>query len=352
MQFRECLSFDDVLISPQYSGIESRKEVDISSILDEKRGYRLNLPIIASPMDTISETEMVVAMAEAGGLAIVHRFNTIKKQCEILNLAKVRLLAHKERKLLTAAAIGVSDDDYKERADTLVKNTLVDILCVDVAHGHHVLVERTIKYLKDTHPHIHIMAGNIATHEGCRDLTMWGADSIRIGIGGGSACETRTRTASGMPTLQSILDCHLINNLKVPLIADGGIRNSGDIVKSLAAGANFVMCGSLLSATEQTPGDIVHVNGNSFKAYKGMASKSTQIEWRGYYSSNEGVATMVPYKGSVYEILSDLKLGITSGLSYSGCNNIEDFQDKAVFIRQTQSGLRESHPHILTTNVK
>jgi IMP dehydrogenase len=195
---------------------------------------------------------------------------------------------------------------------------------------------------------VHIMAGNVATVEGINDLADWGATSVRCNIGGGSICSTRIQTGHGMPGLQTIIDCAQTER-DVAIIADGGIRNSGDIVKALAAGADAVMCGSLFAGTTEAPGEILRDNdGCVWKSYRGMASKEAQTEWRGKYSSFEGVATRVAYQGKARDILKDLTQGIRSGFSYSGARSLEELQFKAEFVMQTPSGLSESQTHILT----
>ena len=190
------------------------------------------------------------------------------------------------------------------------------------------------------------MAGNVATLQGVNALSDWGADSVRCNIGGGSICSTRVQTGHGIPGLQTIMDCAQTDR-PVKIIADGGIKNAGDIVKALAAGADIVMCGSLLAGTDETPGKILEdAKGMRWKTYRGMASKEAQVEWRGRYASHEGVSSRVPYRGSVRAILSDLERGIRSGFSYSGARNIQELQSKAVFVKQTSSGLQESDTHI------
>jgi len=335
----EALTYNDVLLVPQYSDIKSRSDVSVASTL---RGNgpttKLHIPIIASPMDTISEEEMGVAMWQEGGLAVVHRYNTITEQASILDGIIVNAGCN------AAAAIGTSGD-YLERASALYE-TGVRILCVDVAHGHHVLMKNALTELRATFgDKVHIMAGNIATLEGYNDLVDWGADSVRCNIGGGSICSTRIQTGHGVPGLHTIIDCAR-SDRNAPIIADGGIRNSGDIVKALAAGADFVMLGSLLSGTDETPGDVINTHEGKVKSYRGMASKDAQVEWRGRTASLEGVATTVPCKGPVEDVLEDLTRGIRSGLSYSGCRTISELQAKARFIRQTGSGQLESSAHI------
>jgi IMP dehydrogenase len=340
MIYKPSLSYGDVLLVPKYSDIVSRKEVDISSALDCWR--ELELPIISSPMDTITESSMANAMANEGGLGIIHRYNSIEMQAQ-----QAYQVSDHDRK---AAAIGITGD-YLERAQALY-DVGVRILCLDVAHGHHILMKKAITSLKALYSDVHIMAGNVATKKGFEDLASWGADSIRCNIGGGSICSTRVQTGHGVPGLQTIFDCFQADvDRDVKIIADGGIRNSGDIVKALAAGADFVMIGSLLAGTKETPGEVLYSSsGTARKIYRGMASKEAQHNWRGSHSSNEGISTTVPLKGSASEILADLENGIRSGLSYSGARSIMELQVNAEFIVQTQSGQTESGTHILLRN--
>ena len=339
-EFENTVSFDDVLLVPNYSDIESRSEIDTSNYLDDYT--YLSLPILSSPMDTVTETDMATAISSAGGLGVIHRYNTIQEQVNIVEYSIANLVNPDSS---VAAAIGTSGD-YLERAVALVGHG-ANILCVDVAHGHHILMKQALQelrgVLKDS---VHIMAGNVATLEGYNDLVDWGADSVRCNIGGGSICSTRIQTGHGVPGLHTIIDCAR-SDRNAPIIADGGIRNSGDIVKALAAGADFVMLGSLLSGTDETPGDTINTREGKFKAYRGMASKDAQIEWRGKTASLEGIATTVACKGAVGAVLGELERGIRSGLSYSGARSIKELQAKAQFIRQTSSGQTESGTHIL-----
>jgi IMP dehydrogenase len=334
-------SYDDVLLQPQYSDVVSRSEVDIS--IDLGKNVELRTPIISAPMDTISEYQMAMIMSECGGTCVLHRYNTIVEQREQLSEFILKTRSND----LVGAAIGISGD-YIDRAQKLY-NSGVGFLCVDVAHGHHIMVKKAIQNLRqELGDGIHIMAGNIATLEGINDLSDWGADSVRVGVGGGSICSTRIQTGHGMQSLHTIFECAKTDR-DVKIIADGGIKNSGDMVKALAAGADAVMVGSLLSGTKETPGETYNdPDGRRWKSYRGMASKEAQIEWRGKYSSFEGVATRVPYRGSAKEILEDLERGIRSGLSYSGARTVTELQTKARFIRQTSSGLSESRTHILS----
>ena len=338
---KEMLAYDDVLLQPQFSNIRSRREIDISVKL--KKDITLSLPIISSPMDTITGGTMAATMSKSGGIGIVHRYNTIEKQ--VLEIVRAYECAPDDN-IIVGAAVGVTGD-YLERAQALV-SAGVDILCIDVAHGHHLLTKEALQDIKALAPDVHIMAGNVATLEGINDLADWGADSVRCNIGGGSICSTRIQTGHGMPGLQTIFDCAKTDR-DVAIIADGGIRNSGDIVKALAAGADAVMCGSLLSGTTETPGSIFEDrDGFKYKTYRGMASKEAQIKWRGKYSSFEGVASQVPFRGSVEPLLEDLKRGINSGFSYSGARTLSELQSTAVFVRQTSAGFGESKTHINT----
>jgi len=330
------LCFDDVLLQPQYSEVESRASINIGNEL----GTRFcALPIISSPMDTVTESEMAVEVSFHGGLGIIHRYNTIEEQVDICRSAG-------EEDAHIGAAIGVTAD-YLERAEALVECG-VSYLCVDVAHAHHMLMKRALTVLKKRFPNTHIMAGNVATEQAFKALANWGADSIKVGIGGGSICSTRIQTGHGIPTLQSIMDCrNIAAQTGVKLIADGGIKNSGDIVKALAAGADFVMLGSLLAGTYETPGQIVTTPKGKMKIYRGMASKEAQNHWKGSVSSQEGISTYIPYKGNVSKILKDLEVGIRSGFSYSGAKNLTELWEHAIFIQQTNASCKESSTHIL-----
>ena len=300
-------SFDDVLLVPHYSDVESRKSL---STVNNLGNIKLGLPIISSPMDTVTELKMAYAMHTNGGLGIIHRYNSIEDQV----------------------------------------NSGVQVLCVDVAHGHHSMMRDALKHLKEEYGgDTHIMAGNVATGQGSLDLASWGADSIRVGIGGGSICSTRLVSGHGVPTLQSIIDC-VTAGCPVPIIADGGMKTSGDIVKALAAGADFVMLGSMLAGTDQAPGQIFDAGDKKYKVYRGMASSEAQVNWRGKTSTPEGISTTIPYKGDVNSILADLKGGIQSGMSYSGAKTIQELQAKAQFTQQTSAGRGESHTHILSRN--
>ncbi len=337
----EALSFDDVTLVPQYSDILSRQEVSLKS------GF-LQFPVISSPMNTVTEVEMAEALSRNGGLGILHRYNTIEQQSQM-----TKKVSESDRTFgkNIAIAIGVKDD-YLERAKECIYNG-ANIICIDVAHGHHILVKNAIYELrKEFGDSLHIMAGNVATPEAFMALTNWGANSIRVGIAGGSICKTFVETHHGLSTLQSILDItdyfkkrdYLKKNAL--LIADGGIKTAGNIVCALAAGADMVICGSVFAGTDESPGQIIEINGKKCKPYFGMASLDAQKMYKSEANSDEGVATFVPTKGSVLSIISSLKRGMKSGFSYSGARNVKELQENCEFRKQTHSAYLQGTPHI------
>ncbi len=344
---KQTYSFDDVLLVPQKSDINSRGEIDLSRNIGK---HKFTLPIISSPMDTVTEVDMTLSMLKAGGLGIIHRYNTAKEQVSMVCDIREALEAENNSSASSiAAAIGTSDD-FESRSIALF-GAGARILCVDVAHGHHTLVERALKTLRDLFGEsVTIIAGNVATAEGYIDLSEWGADAVRIGIGGGSICSTRIQTGHGVPTFQSVLCCKYADGASI--IADGGIKTAGDIVKALAAGADFAMLGSMLAGTDQSPGDtFTRTDGKRYKVYRGMASLEAQVAWRGQARSLEGISTTIPYKGEVSRILSNLSRNMRSGLSYTGAKNITELQSKCDFIIQTAAGRTESGTHILASHV-
>ena len=325
------LCFDDVLIKPQFSDIKSRSEVKLDAYCN---GLNLSVPIISSPMDTVTEYDMYKEMSKLGGLGVIHRYNTIEEQVKIASFDPSNC----------CCAVGVSGD-FLERTSALVKIG-VQKICIDVAHGHTAAVRDALWAIrKEFGVDLHIMAGNVATLSGFNDLSDWGANSVRIGIGGGSICSTRLQTGHGMPTFASILECAK-SDREAALIADGGIRTAGDIVKALGAGADAVMLGSMLAGTDETPGEIIAVKGKSVKVYRGMASKEAQYAWRGHTASLEGVSSTVELKGPVKDVMFELTQNIRSGLSYSGSRSITEFQAKVQFIRQTSLAAGEAKTHI------
>lgn len=335
------LTYNDTLLKPQYSDIRSRNEVNIGNSLG---GKYFSTPIISAPMDTVTEGKMAQAMYDCGGLGIVHRYNTIPEQVKVVEsvLKKKRT----SKGAFIGAAVGVTGD-YYERTSELIKAG-VQVICLDIAHAHHILTKEALFALKRDFNNVHFMVGNVATADGFADLSDWGADSVKVGIGGGSICSTRIKTGHGVPGLQAVADCSRAKkNRRTLLIADGGIKTSGDIVKALAAGADFVMLGSLLAGTDESPGKVYDSENGKVKIYQGMASSEAQMKWKGSVSSREGISTTISYKGSVKDIIEDLSIGIRSGFSYSGARDVKELWDNSEFMRQTTSGITESATHIL-----
>jgi len=332
---KKGLTYDDVLLVPQYSDIKSRSEVSLATKFG--RGVKLGLPIIASPMDTVSEANMAGSLGELGGISIIHRYNSIEEQSA--------MIASLGGEVLVGAAVGVSGD-FMDRAVSAVAAG-AKVICIDVAHGHHVLMKKAIKKIrKAVGKKIHIMAGNVATLEGFNDLADWGADSIRCNIGGGSICTTRIQTGHGVPGLETIFQCAK-SDRDAKIIADGGIKNSGDIVKAFAAGADAVMLGSLLAGTDCSPGTVFKTEaGELRKTYRGMASAAAQRDWRGRVSSCEGISSSVPYRGKLADVVKGLERGIRSGLSYSGARSVKELQAKAQWLQQSNASTTESSAHV------
>lgn len=468
------LTFDDVLLVPKRSGIRSRQSVDTSSWLVP--GIRMAIPVISANMDTVTEAQMAIAMAQAGGLGVIHRFMPIERQAEAvrrvkrsesfvvenpitvqpdmtleaarlkmaeadigglvvsdedgrlvglltrrdillapsgtllvqevmttrerlvvapadepLDAARLALHAHRIEKLplvdnqdhvvglITAqdivklqehpnatkdakgrlrvgVAVGVRTPDL-ERARACVEAG-ADILVVDIAHGHTEYVIKMTSQLREQFPHTPLISGNVATPEGVRELVQAGAQAVKVGVGAGSICTTRIVTGFGVPQLTAIADCaQAAQELGVPVIADGGIRTSGDLTKALAAGASTAMLGSLLAGTEESPGPAVMRNGRRYKVVRGMASLSANVarkeieklgevdpdEWEAIVP--EGVEAVVPYRGAVADILYQMVGGLRSGMSYAGAGSIEELWQFAEFIRITPAGQKESGVH-------
>lgn len=471
MEFKEGLTFDDVLLVPKYSDITSRSQTDLSTKLS--RNITINIPFVSANMDTVTESSMAVAMARAGGIGIIHRFLTIQEQAnEVLKVkrsgsvmienpytissdksvqdaldyaedkeisgllvtdsnsklvgivterdllfagsngtiadvmtkdvvtakpgvsldeAKDMLHKHRIEKLpivddsgviqglitskditnntdypnaskdkkgrpLVGAAVGVKGD-FLERSESLL-DAGADVLVVDIAHGHSENAISTVRNIKKAFPDCELIAGNIATAQGAEDLIKAGVDAVKVGVGSGSICITRVITGSGVPQLTAVMDCAKVaNDHGIPIISDGGTRTSGDATKALAAGASSVMVGSMLGGTDESPGTVLTKNGKRFKVYRGMASLAASIGRKSKETGSisleddlndyvaEGVEAMVPYKGTVTDILKQLAGGVRSGLSYCGAHTIPQMQQNAEFIKMSRAGFAESQPH-------
>ena len=471
MEFKEGLTFDDVLLVPKYSDITSRSQTDLTTKLS--RNISINIPFVSANMDTVTESSMAGTMARAGGIGIIHRFLTIKEQAnhvlkvkrsgsvmienpysisadksienaldyahdkdisgllvvdsnskligivterdllfanksskiedvmtkdvvtakmgvtldeskEILHKHRIEKLpivddsgiikglitskditnnanfpnASKDKKgrPLVGAAVGVKGD-FLERSESLLEAG-VDVLVVDIAHGHSENAISTVRNIKKAFPNCELIAGNVATAQGAEDLIKAGVDAVKVGVGSGSICITRVITGSGVPQLTAVMDCAKIGkDHGIPIISDGGTRTSGDATKALAAGASTIMVGGMLGGTDESPGTVLTKNGKRFKVYRGMASLAASIGRKsketGLISLDddlndyvaEGVEAMVPYKGTVTDILKQLTGGVRSGLSYCGAHTIPQMQENAEFIKMSRAGFAESQPH-------
>lgn len=472
MEFKEGLTFDDVLLVPKFSDITSRTQTNLETKLS--KNISLNIPLISANMDTVTESSMALAMAQQGGLGIIHRFLTIEEETnQILkvkrsgsvmienpyfigpektvndaisymgekgvhgllvmdsesklvgiltrrdvvfesesnqlvkdimtkdvitaklgiNLDEAKQILHKHRieklpltddsglvkglitskditnienfpqaskdkkgRPLVGAAVGVKGD-FMDRTESLLEAG-ADVIVVDIAHGHSENAVNTVRHIKKAFPNSELIAGNVATASGAEDLIKAGVDAVKVGVGSGSICITRIVTGSGVPQLTAVLDCAKVGKKHdVPIISDGGIRTSGDITKALAAGSSSVMVGSILGGTDESPGSFMTRNGKRFKIYRGMASFYASLGRKSKENGKvsfeddlndyvaEGVEAMVPYKGSVTDILKQLTGGIRSGLSYCGAHTIKQMQENAEFIKMSHAGYTESQPH-------
>ncbi len=325
------LTFDDVLVKPSYSEVLP-SNIDTSTKISVN--IKLDIPLVSSPMDTVTEAEMAIALAKQGGIGIIHRNLSIEKGAD-----EVRKV--KEKGLKVGAAVGVFD---QKRVEALV-DAGVDLIVIDTAHGHSKDVIESLKLYKKMYE-VDIMAGNIATKEGAISLIENGADSLRVGIGPGSACITRKVSGIGVPQLYAIASvADVANEYNIPVVADGGIRGSGDIVKAIVAGADCVMIGNLFAGTDEAPGEIIIREGKKFKKYRGMGSEEVVKKLDRYAKLvPEGVVGLVPYKGKVEDIIRKLVGGLKTGMGYVGAKNIKELKLKGSFIRVSPLGERENQP--------
>lgn len=359
---KKGLTFDDVLLIPAESHVLPN-EVDLSTKLADN--IKLNIPLISAGMDTVTEGAMAIAMALQGGLGVVHKNMSIQAQAgEVANVKSVvvpsgasKAAVDDQHRLLCAAAVGVTSDTF-ERAEALLEAG-ADAIVIDTAHGHSAGVLRKIKEIREHFPKQTLIAGNVATGDATRALFDAGVDVVKVGIGPGSICTTRIVAGVGVPQITAIYDAATAaREYNKPIIADGGIKYSGDVVKALAAGGNAVMLGSMLSGTTEAPGDIFEDNGKKFKRYRGMGSVGAMAQAHGssdrYFQGGvneanklvpEGVEARVEYKGDVSDVVFQIDGGLRSGMGYCGAANIPELIEKAQFVQITNAGLRESHPH-------
>ncbi len=365
------LTFDDILLLPDYAGFD-RADINLATKLT--KNISLSLPFVSSPMDTVTEAEMAIALAKLGGIGIIHRNLPVAEQAE--QVRKVR-----KHNLLVGAAVGVSTG-FEERVEALIKAG-VSVLIVDSAHGYALPVINAVKIIKKNFPNVDVIAGSIATYDGAEALIKAGADGLRVGMGPGAICTTRIISGMGVPQVIALKETvRAAKKHGVPVIADGGIKYSGDMVKALALGASSVMMGGFFATAQEAPGKKITLTKEQvpqrfqsifnkdkttyvFKEYRGMGSIGAMKEGARIKSEDEfhgknygdrvlvaeGVEGLVPVKGSVKEIIDQAIGGIKSGMYYVGTQTLKDLHEKAKFIQITHASLTESHPHdVLITN--
>ncbi len=349
MNLEEGLTFDDVLLIPQYSDIEHRSDVSLKTKV--LPNIELELPYIAANMDTVTEHRMAFTMAKHGALGILHRYMSIEEMLEEIKNYKELFIKENLSEKPLVISIGVHDEERIAAAYSQgIKN-----FCIDVAHGHHKLVKEKITNLRKQYGNeVGIIGGNVASYEAALALYEWGSDCIKVGIGPGSVCTTRIKTGSGYPQLSALIaakkakDTYLSNkpNQERFIIADGGIKVYGDITKALATGADAVMMGSIFSGCKETPGTVWRNQDEEMtKSYRGMASAKAQSEFGIEEINEEGIALTIKYKGSVRHILPRMTKGLRSGLSYSGARTIKELQAKAKFVKISYNAYIEGKAH-------
>lgn len=370
-QFPIGLTFDDVLLLPGYADF-SRSDIDLTTKLTKK--ITLTLPFVSAPMDTVTDSKLAIALAELGGIGIIHRNLAVSDQADHVKEVK-------SKNLLAGAAIGASKG-YEDRVKALVEGK-VDVIVIDSAHGFTKTMIEAVRFIKSRYRNIEVIAGNIATFEGAKRLVEAGADALRVGMGPGAICTTRVISGMGVPQLTAVMETVRAAKPKgIPVIADGGVKHSGDMVKALAAGASTVMMGNYFASALEAPGKVVELHRNQmpqrfksilssgadtykFKEYRGMGSVAAMQEGARIKSEDEfhgksykdrvlvaeGVEALVPIKGTVKELVDQAVGGIKSGMYYLGVKSLKELSKKARFIQITQASLTENHPHdVLITN--
>lgn len=338
------ITFDDVLLVPAYSEVLPK---DVSLAGRFSRNVPLDIPFASAAMDTVTEEAMAIAMAREGGIGVIHKNMSAEAQASMVRKVKAEGLR-------VAAGAGITTD-IMERVSALVEAG-VDVIVLDSAHGHSKGVIDALKRVKNTFPQVDVVVGNIATAAAAKDLIAAGADGLKVGIGPGSICTTRIVAGVGVPQLTAIMDvAEAAHGSGVPVIADGGLRYSGDVVKGLAAGADCVMCGSMFAGTDEAPGETVEIDGVRMKGYRGMGSLDAMQAGSAdrYFQKGggklvpEGVVARVPAKGPLGDVIFQLKGGLRSGMGYVGAKDLEALKD-ARFIRISPATVKENHPHDVT----
>ena len=344
------LTYDDVLLLPDESDVIP-SEVETKTRLT--RNINIAVPVLSSAMDTVTEARMAIAMAKAGGIGIIHLNLSIDDQ--------VKNVIEAKKSGIVGAAVGVGDDGFA-RASALIEAG-VDVVVVDTAHGHHRAVLDAVARIRKAFPSMEIIGGNVATRAGAQALINAGVDAVKVGVGPGSICTTRVVAGVGVPQVTAIMEAHkACVKAGIPLIADGGLQYSGDIVKAIVAGADSVMLGSLLAGTEESPGEVIEINGLKYKGYRGMGSlgaMQSRGEQKSYSKDRymqddvlaedklvpEGIEGKVAARGPVATVVHQLVGGLRSGMGYAGAPTIADLQKNGRLIQITAAGLQESHPH-------
>ena len=357
---KEAYTFDDLLLVPAYSQVVP-VDVDLTTMLTTR--ITLKIPVVSAAMDTVTEDKMAIQLALLGGMGILHKNMPVDVQTRMVETVKrhqipkthMTAAVDDNKRLVVGAAIGVAKDTM-DRVDALVKAG-VDIIAVDSAHGHSKGVIDTVKAIRKQHPDLDLIGGNVVTAQAAIDLIYAGATCIKVGVGPGSICTTRVIAGVGVPQLTAINDVYQVTRqYGVGIIADGGIKSSGDITKALGAGADVVMLGSLLAGCEETPGEVLDHEGVKVKAYIGMGSLSAMKKGSSdrYFQGGikelaklvpEGIEATVRYKGGIQEVLHQLMGGLRAGMGYCGCATVNALKQNARFVKITNSGLKESHPH-------
>ena len=342
---KESLTFDDVLLLPKYSNI---LPANTNILLQLTKKISLRVPFLSSAMDTVTESKMAIAIAREGGMGIIHRNLSIRKQSN-------EVLKVKQRNLYVGAAIGTNKEDL-DRARSLASSG-VDLIVIDTAHGHSEKVLKTLNKIKNITKNIPVCVGNIATGEAAKKLYNSGADIIKVGIGPGSICTTRMVAGIGVPQISAIMDVKKsLKSKKIKIISDGGIKFSGDIVKALAAGADAIMMGSIFAGTDESPGKNFKINGKTYKQYRGMGSigaisagSANRYFQKKFKDKSkfvpEGVEGRVEYKGKVSKIIYQLQGGLRSSMGYIGAKNLKEIKKRATFVKITKAGFYESMVH-------
>ncbi|NLC55153.1 MAG: IMP dehydrogenase [Erysipelothrix sp.] len=358
---QEGYTFDDVLLVPAFSTVVPA-EVKLETRLTDK--IRLKIPVTSAAMDTVTEDQMAITLASLGGLGFIHKNMSIEAQSEMIKKVKNHTIEEKykdsaavdaEGRLLVGAAVGVADNTV-DRVRALVKAG-VDIVTVDSAHGHSKGVIDSVRNIRNEFEDLDIVGGNIVTAQAAIDLIYAGASVIKVGVGPGSICTTRVVAGVGVPQLTAINDVYeMAKTYNIGVIADGGIKLSGDIVKALAAGGDVVMLGGLLAGTKETPGEVVEASGKQVKTYVGMGSLSAMKRGSSdrYFQGGEkelkklvpeGIEATVPYKGEMHAVIHQMMGGLRAGMGYVGCKTVKELKTNARFVKISNAGLRESHPH-------